>query len=170
MQTLIHPVSGETILGVRLPPGTEIGKGDKYDSGDGTWREAGCAAGLTIQPRCTTVWVRQPLPLSDNARTLLGYLCQQPWGEKSCIGKRDNNFYVIPSPTFNWDGRIDIEASRVLHPECVRELFDHGYLTFSEHSPTNWSSDYSTVWKDDLNQVYILTDDGKEEGKKTITG
>ena len=160
MQTHVHPSSGVAIEGVRLPPGSVIHKDDKYDSSDGKWRPAGWVAGNTLQHGCTTIWVRQPKPLSDNARILLDYLNARPWGEKTCIGERNHTFYVIPSPTFNWDGRFDIEAMRVAHPECVQELIDHGYLVFSEQEATNWMSDYATVWDGHKNRVYILTNEG----------
>lgn len=169
MQTLIHPVSGATILGVRLPPGTKISEGDKYDSTDGKWRTPDLIAGGTVPAGGHVIWVRQPGPLSDNARTLLGYLCRQPWGEKTCIGRRNQAFHVIPSPTFNWDGRFDIEAMRVRHPECVQELVDHGYIAFGEPEATNWMSDYSTVWENHQNKVYTLTDEGKREGARFLT-
>ena len=168
MQTIAHPRSGATIEGVRLPPGSKIREDDQYDSSDGKWREAGLIAGGKVPLGDHVVWVRQPGPLSENAHILLGYLCQKPWGEKACIGERDRSFHVIPSPTFNWDGRFDIEAMRVRHPECVRELFDHGYLTFATHSAANWMSDYATVWENHQNRVYTLTDEGKQKGKEIL--
>jgi len=168
MQTLTHPRSGETILGVRLPPGTRIGENDLYDSSDGKWRTAGLIAGCQVPVGNRVVWVRQPGPLSNNGRTLLGYLCHQPRGEKACIGERNSRFYVIPSPTFNWDGRFDIETMRVRHSECVQELVDHGYLTVGEHNTTNGMSGYSTVRESHENQVYVLTDEGKQKGKEIL--
>lgn len=169
MQILAHPRSGATIEGVRLPPGSAIHEDDKYDSSDGTWRTADLVAGGRVPVGDHAIWVRQPGPLSDNARTLLGYLSLQLWGEKTCIGERNNSFYVIPSPTFNWDGRFDIEAMRVAHPECVQELFDHGYLAFGEHEATNWMSDYATVWDGHKNRIYVLTDDGRAKGKEVTS-
>jgi hypothetical protein len=162
MQTLTHPCSGATIEGVRLPPGSKIREDDKYDSGRGTWETADHASGLRIESGCTTIWVRQPGPLSGNAKILLGYLAQKPWGERTCIGERDGSYYVIPSPTFNWDGRFGIEAMRVVHPECVQELVDHGYLAFGKRDAANWYSDYSTVGAEHQNHVYTLTDEGKK--------
>ena len=163
MQIHVHPRSGAIIEGVRLPHGGVIRQDDRYDSSDGRWRTCSHVVGNAIQPGCTTVWVRQT-PLSDNARTLLGYLNLKPWGEKTCIGERRGNYYVIPSPTFNWDGGFDIEAKRVVYPECVQELVDHGYLAFGEHEARNWMSDYSTVWDGHENRVYTLTDEGMREG------
>ena len=169
MQTLVHSRSGAIIDGVRLPPGIVINTGDKYDSSDGKWRTADLIAGCEVPTGNHVVWVRHPGPLSNNARTLLGYLNLKPWGQKTCIGERNLNFYVIPSPTFNWDSRFDIKAKRVLHPECVQELVDHGYLALSEHEAHNWMSDYSTVWDGHKNRIYTLTDEGKYEGVRLLT-
>lgn len=168
MQTLTHPRSGATILGVQLPPGTEIGKNDYYDSSDGKWRTAGLIAGGTVPVGNHVIWIRQPGPLSENARILLGYLNSHRFGVFNCIGERNGAFFVIPSPTFNWDGRFDIESQRVRHPECVQELVDHGYLAFGEHEACNWMSDYSTVWDGHKNRVYTLTGDGKREGARPL--
>ncbi len=169
MQVHVHPRSGVVIEGVRLPPGSILRANDKYDSSDGKWREWGYAIGLIIRPGCETYWVRQPGPLSENARILLGYLhLSPPWGSLSCIGERNGSFYVIPSPTFNWDGRFDMESKRVLHPECVQELVDHGYLQFAAYDARNWISDYSTVWEGHENQVYTLTDEGKLAGARLL--
>ncbi|MBM3271799.1 hypothetical protein FJY94_00725 [Candidatus Kaiserbacteria bacterium] len=168
MQTLTHPRSGTAIEGVRLPPGSAIRGDDMYDSSDGTWRTADSAAGGKVPRGDHVIWVRQPGPLSDNARELLGYLNLRPWGEKTCIGERNGAFYVIPSPAFNWDGRLDIEAKRVAHAECVQELVDHGCLAFSEVEATNWMSDYATVWRGHKNCIYALTDEGMQKGKEIL--
>jgi hypothetical protein len=155
MQSVVHPKSGERVQGIRLSPGMMIAKGDLYDSTDGKWRENENIAGLTIQPGCSTIWVRQPQSLSENAKTLLGYLDLKVWGPKTCLAKRNQNFYVIPSPDFNWDGRISIEAIRVKHPECVKELVDHGLLILTSHHVANWNSDYSSVSIGSFNQIYL---------------
>jgi hypothetical protein len=168
VQVLTHPLSHTTIVGVRLPPGTKIRENDKYDSTRGTWETGDSIAGLTIEPGCQTIWVRQPGPLSENARILLGYLNSHRFNVFNCIGERRGNFYVIPSPTFNWDGRFDIGSQRVQHPACVQELVDHGYLAFGRHGATNWMSDYSTVWENHQNRVYTLTDEGKKEGLRLL--
>ncbi|MBX4210472.1 hypothetical protein KW783_00680 [Candidatus Parcubacteria bacterium] len=169
MQTHIHPQSGVTIEGVRLSVGSIIREGDKYDSTDGSWEPGGHIAGLIIQRGCTTFWVRQPEPLSANAKDLLRYLASGGrFGSGTCIGERNGNFYVIPSPTFNRDGRIDWNSQRVRHPECVQELVNHGYLEFSEHDPRNWMSDYGTVWEGTRNRVHTLTEKGKEEGARLM--
>lgn len=155
MQTVVHPKSGASIQGVRLPPGTMIAVGDLYDSTDGNWKENGYMAGLTIQPGCSTIWVRQPQPLSENAKILLGYLDLKVWGSETCLAKRNQNFYVIPSPGFNWDCRIDIEAKRVKYPECVKELIDHGLIAPASCPVINWNSDYSSASMGSANQVYL---------------
>jgi hypothetical protein len=167
-QTLAHPISGATIFGIRLVPGTKIGENDKYDSTDGKWRTAGLSAGGEVPVGNHVMWVRQPSLLSDKARTLLDYLCQRPWGERTCIGERSQNFYIIPGPTFNWDGRFDIEAMRVQHPECVQELVDHGYLVFGEYEACNSMSDYSTVGESYQNSIYTLTHQAKKKGEEIL--
>lgn len=63
MQTVTHRLSGKTILGVRLSPGTKIGEGDFYDSSDGEWRTADLVAGGEVPVGDHVVWVRQPSPL-----------------------------------------------------------------------------------------------------------
>lgn len=166
MEILAHPTSGAIIEGVRLPPNSDIGKDDWYDSSDGKWRKAGSIAGGTVPEGNHVIWVRQRGPLSGNARTLLGYLNARPWGAKTCVGERNHAFYVIPSPTFNWDGRFEIESKRVAHSECIQELVDHGFLAFGEYLATNSMSDYSTASDGQTNRVYTLTNEGRQEGKK----
>jgi hypothetical protein len=165
MQTIKHPHSGQTIVGVRLLPGTTLKKGDKYDGARGVWDELGQDNGLIIAPGCTTVWVRQPGPFSDNARNLLRFLNRHLNGWDT-IARRRGVFYVVPKPEFNWDGRIDIESTKVLFPECVDELVDHGYLAPSVAIVANWHPDYSECEPAGLNQVWTLTDEGREQGKK----
>ena len=168
MQPFVHSRSGATIEGTRLSPASVIYGDDKYNSSDGEWRTADLIAGGKVPLGDHVIWIRQPRRLSDNAYTLLGYMNLKPWGDKTCIGERNDNFYVIPSPTFNWDGRFDIEAMRVNHPECVQELVDHGYLAFSEQGSENWMSDYATLWHGHINRVYALTDTGKCEGARLL--
>ncbi len=169
MQTLIHHSrSGETILGVQLLPGATIGENDLYDSSDGRWRTADLAVGGKVPLGDRVVWVRQPGQLSENARTLLRHLASRPWGENTCIGYRNHSYYIIPSPTFNWDRRIEIEAMRVVYPECVHELIDHGYLVAGTHVAISWVSEYSTVRKNHENEIYTLTDEGKQHGEKIL--
>lgn len=170
MQTYVHPRSGATIEGVRLPSGSVIRKDDRYDSTDGKWHTADLIAGGKVPPGDHVLWVRQPGPLSEDARVLLGYLNTQPWGAtwgaNTCIGEYNRSFYVIPIPSFNWDVRFDMEAMRVRHPECVQELFDYGYLKFGEHEAHNWMSAYSAVGDGHKNRVYTLTEEGKHEGAR----
>lgn len=168
MQTLVHPRSGAIIEGVRLPPDSVIREDDKYDSSDGKWRTAHLIAGGKVPMGDHVIWVRQPSPLSDSGCTLLGYINLRPWGKKTCIGERNGVFYIIPSPTFNWDGRFDTEARRVVHPECVQELVDHGYLAFSEQGVINWMSDYTTMSDRHENHIYTLTNEGKREGARLL--
>lgn len=160
MQAITHPVSGAAIEGSRLAPGSKIRKDDQYDSTDGKWRPAGWVAGNILQPGCTTIWVRHA-PMSDNACTLLDYLNTRPWGARTCIGERNGSFFAIPSPTFNWDGRFDIEAKRVVHPECVQELVDYGYLELGEHDIARSTSDYAMCQLFGSNRAYTLTEKGK---------
>lgn len=162
MQTITHPISKVGILGVRLPQGANLRSTDLYDSTDGTWRRADFWGDRLIYPGCTTIWVRQPAaPLSDHARALLDYVNRRSWGPETCIGKRGSSFYVIPNPTFNWDGRFDLMAMQVEHPECVQELIDHGYLISSMHDVM--PSDYSMVPVGYKNEISILTDGWKDE-------
>lgn len=162
MQTYAHPISGEKIEGVRLHPGRTIKRDDKYDSSDGKWRTADSVAGGPVPPGDHVTWVRQPGPLSDNAHALLGYLASNPWRAQSCIGERGGSYYVIPSPSFNWDGRFDIHSQRVEHPECIEELLDHGYLVVDQHAVRNAQSDHAMVGDDHQNRVYVLTHEGRK--------
>lgn len=157
METHIHPRSGVTIEGVRMLPGVTIRASDLYDSTRGKWEYADNVAGLTIQPGCQVIWVRQPGELSENARDLLEYLNQRVWGKRTCIGEQNGGFYVIPGPQFNWDGRFDIESERVMHPECVEELVDHGFLAPYAAYVVGWMSDYATALHRHKNRVYLLT-------------
>lgn len=168
MLTHSHPVSGATILGTRLAPGSEIRADDVYDSSDGKWRTCSHVVANKLQPGCTTIWVRQT-PLSDDARTLLGYLNQGVWGSKNtCIGERNDSFFVIPSPTFNWDGRFDIYSKQVAHPECVQELVDHGYLVLGKYNIHRSESDYAACELYGTNRAYTLTDEGRQKGKEIL--
>ncbi len=99
--------------------------------------------------------------LSENVQVLLGYLKCRGGDFFGHIGERNGAYYVIPTPNFNWDPRIQIESQRVRHPECIKELVDRGFLVFGEHSVGH--SDYSNPV---VNQVYSLTDKGKEWGAK----
>jgi len=109
--------------------------------------------------------------LSENAKILLMYLNSYREEVFKCIAEQrsSNVFYVIPGPNFNWDGRIDIQSYRIRHPECVYELFDHGFLIVGMHEVSNWKTDYSCVWESYENRVYTLTEEGKREGLKLLS-
>ncbi len=165
MYTQTHPKSGLQIEGVRLPAGSVILDTDHYNGSSGGWLRAGPATGLKIEHGCKTVWVRSVGPLSADARTLLAYLRSMPQGPKTCIGRRRGGYYVIPSPTFNWDGRIDIESKRVEHPECVVELALHGYIEEGEYAISHPESDYAAVGNNLFNTAFVLTDSGQAEAQ-----
>lgn len=164
MQVQTHPQSGVPIVGMKLAEGAILQEGDVYDSTVGVWEQCPCP-GLELKAT-STFWVRPRAELSENARLLLDYLNLRGGDFYGCIAERNGTYYVIPSPNFNWDGRIDVESQRVQHPECVQELVGYGYLAFGEHAVSNWQSDYATVWEGHQNRVYTLTDEGKREGSK----
>ena len=167
MQTITHPHSGATIEGIRLSPGSKIREDDWYNSSDGKWRAAGLIADCQVPKGDHVIWVRQTT-LSDDARTLLGYLNLKVYGKQTCIGERNGNYYVIPSPTFNWDGRFDIEAKCVRYPDSVQELADHGYLTRGEHDIRRSESDYAVCELYGTNYAYTLTAEGTQKGKEIL--
>lgn len=167
MHTISHPQGGTTIFGWLVPPGEVIMMNDQYSSTDGDWHKAGCFAGLRLEPGTSTIWVRtERRELSRDARTLLGYLCRMVWGPNSCIGEFGGNHYVIPGPSFNWDGRIGWQSHRVRHSRCVQELVELGYLAREGYTILSPSSDYAPAGLDGANIVYVLTDDGREEGQR----
>lgn len=100
--------------------------------------------------------------LSPHAEVLLGYLYTS--GGMTCIGERSGIFYIIPSPTFNWDGRLDLP--RVRHPECVPELVIAGYLSFETRGVSNPNHEYSGAAEGSINHVYLLTEAGKQVAAK----
>ncbi len=167
MQTHTHPISGVVIQGVRMPAGTTIRETDRYDSSTGKWSSGFSAAGLVIQPGCATVWVRQPGPLSENARVLLGYLNLRGGDLYGCVALRDGKHYVVPGPHWNWDGRFDLKV--VTHPECLQELVDHGYLALDRRPVFKGNSDYSTARPDGMNDTYLLTEEGKKKGVEILS-
>lgn len=145
MQTHAHSRSGVTIEGVRLPPGSVICEDDKYDSSDGKWRTCGHVVGLTIQPGCVTIWIRQPTPLSREARALLDRLnCTA-----GCIGAHNNALYLIPSPTFGWSSNFDYVGNYV-QDSHLQELLGYAYLALFPRTPYE-------------DPVYVLTPEGKRE-------
>ena len=98
------------------------------------------------------------MELSENSRMLLEHL--RSLGD-ACVGERHGTHYIIPKPSFNWDGRL--APPRVEHPECLQELVDGGYLIFGEHDVGNPTSDYATMCWGHQNRVYSLTKKGRQE-------
>jgi hypothetical protein len=161
MQEHIHPQSGATLSGMRLAVGAILRQDDRYDSSDGKWRSCNHTAGNKIEPGCTTVWVRPNVSLSDHAMVLLCVLARREEGRASYISERDGVQYLLPTPTWNWDGRVALKSLR--HPECVQELVDYGYLALSKHEIKNPDSDYAVCRMGAKNEVYSLTEEGKKE-------
>jgi hypothetical protein len=129
---------------MRLGQGAILRDEDVYDSTTGQWEKCLCPG---LELRATpTIWVRPQAELSENARVLLGYLNSY----SACVGVYHGTHYVIWSPTFNWDARVDFYSQQVCHPECVQELVDYGYLV---PRAVHLLSD---------ERVYVLTDDGKQ--------
>lgn len=124
MQRHVHPVSGEVIEGIRLVEGAVLREEDVYDSTTGKW-EAGPCAGLTLQ-NTRTIWVR-PQNLSGDAKALLVALTYYKGELFATIGKRDSQYWLIPTADFDWDPRVGLKSIR--HPELLRELVDFGYLS-----------------------------------------
>lgn len=166
MQVQTHPQSGISITGMRLAAGAILRQDDQYDSSDGKWRTCNHVTGSVLQPGCTTVWVRPEAVISENARLLLGYLNLRGDDLYASIGKRGGTYYVLPTPTWNWDGRFELKW--VQHPECIQELVDYGYLALGEHDVRRSESDYATSGLYATNEVYTLTDDGKKEGARLL--
>lgn len=146
MQLHSHPQSLSSVAGLRLATGALLKDEDVYDSKTGQWDKCPCP-GLELRAT-STIWVRPEAELSENARVLLGYLNLYT----GCVGVHHGTHYVIWSPTFNWDARVDFYSQRVEHPECVQELVDYGYLIPREVHLLN------------DNRVHVLTDKGKREG------
>jgi hypothetical protein len=166
MQVHTHPESGETITGTRLAAGAILQQNDRYNSSDGKWRPCNHTAGHRIEPNCTTIWVRPNVGLSENARTLLGYLNSRGGESYGCIAERQDVYYVLPTSTWNWDGRFELQ--HVEHPQCIQELVDYGYLTFGKYNVRNPESDYATSKFNGTNEVYTLTKEGKREGARIL--
>ena len=100
--------------------------------------------------------------LSHQAETLLGYLYES--GGTTCIGERSGSLFFIPSPTFNWDGRLD--TPRVRYPACIRELVNCGYVVFETRGVQNPNHEYSGAAEGSVNRVYLLTEEGQRAGEK----
>lgn len=94
--------------------------------------------------------------LSAEARDLLCCLAAGSPGMEPCVGEYDGDWYVIPSPTYNWDCRDDLLQRRLKHPECLLELAESGLLVFGEPCVTNWESPHSRLRGKTSNMVYTL--------------
>ena len=69
MITHVHPISGVTIEGELLPPGSILRTTDKYDSTDGTWSTNENVVGLTLQANAGAIWIRESVsPAIDGKR------------------------------------------------------------------------------------------------------
>ncbi len=155
-----HPESGVEIAGLRLAPGAILATGDVYSSNMGNW-EPCPVPGLRLE-NSPTLWVRPKARLSEKARRILAYLVQP-----NQFFKHISKGCCIPSPGYNWDGRL--ELPRLLHPECVKELTDYGFLSFGIHPVSSPHPDHSPSGLSGVNEVYSLTEEGKREGAKILT-
>lgn len=163
MDTIRHPVSGETIIGYRLPPGVIIEAGDKYDSTAGKWETNPHVVGQKIEEGCSTIWVRQLGEMTEDAQNLLSCLASSSF---EYIVERGGQYYTVPSPDFNWDSRI--EVGRVLHSECISDLVVRGFLRFERVPMRDLHPDYSPNLQETFNNVYRLTDFGREKGEEIL--
>ena len=163
MHTITHPVSKIQVSGMLLAAGATLRGDDLYDSTSGGWGRCpipGLRLGET-----DTIWVRLGVELTKQAKDLLTLLNLHGGNFFATIGERGGCYYLLPSPSSNWDGRI--EFSRISHPECIEELLDYGYLTRTTCLIRNPTSDYAT--RGGNNNVYVLSDLGKEELRKLIS-
>ena len=164
MEVQVYPQNGAPFAGMKLAKGAILQQDDVYNSTAGVWEQCPCP-GLKLGAT-STIWVRPRTELSENARLLLGYLNLRGGDLYGCIAERNGTYYVIPSPSFNWDSRL--ELLRVRYPECIRELVDYGYLTYGEHPTAEWHPDYSPAGICVSNSVYTLTEEGKHEGANIL--
>jgi hypothetical protein len=103
------------------------------------------------------------IEMSEEARNLLGYLNARGGDFFAHVAERNGMYYVIPSPTFNWDSRIQLP--QVQHPEAVQELETLGFLKQAQHQAKNPHIDYSPNGVKG-NNVFSLTKKGKEAKKE----
>jgi hypothetical protein len=126
MQTYAHPRSGTTIEGLRLVSGALTRRGDMYDSSDGKWREFGYADSGRVPEGDHVIWVR-PCELSANAVELLKSLAAR----SGHVAGELRGWKIIPSRTWSaFTASANIATPPVMHPECVQELADVGYLSY----------------------------------------
>jgi hypothetical protein len=104
--------------------------------------------------------------LSEGARLLLGYLSLPGGFKDRCVALRNGTHYIVPSPGFNWDCRVDIP--RVKHPECLDELIANNCMTLGEHETRAWHDDYSPAAISLYNIAYTLTEEGKRKGVEIL--
>jgi len=139
----LHPQSRIPIAGILLGVGAKLQKDDRYASTDGKWQLCPIP-GAIIQRGCEAIWVRPDAELSIEAKYLLAELSVVNF----CLTYH-LHWKMIPSPAWRYDGRMDWQ---VLHPECVDELLDSGFL---EAHP-------------DDSSVYQLSHTGREAGKQLL--
>jgi hypothetical protein len=132
MEAHKHPRSGEVIYGVRLGPGAEILKTDRYDSSKGNWEEPPFLGYwgrknetvLQIHFRCQTYWVRPDAEISAEALELLRYLVERKYSVLRSA--RWGTWRYIPSPGWRNDPRMDWPIE---NPDAARELARFGFIS-----------------------------------------
>ena len=105
------------------------------------------------------------MELSENSCMLLEYLNA---AGRACIGEINGVYYVISSPDFNWDRRINYQSQQVKYPECLEELVNNEYIVFGEYEVVDGDSEYSIVGAGHRNRVHTLTKKGREAGFFTM--
>jgi hypothetical protein len=92
--------------------------------------------------------------LSRNAKSLLRHLASP--GQIYCYVARASSggFVFVPSKDFNWDGRVS--TPRILHPEALTELVDHGFLRRGEYEIS-----LPGMTHGGYNLIYEVTEEGK---------
>ena len=96
--------------------------------------------------------------ISRNAKLLLGTLNIRKT-LYNCIAYKPGmagQYFLIPSPTFNWDPRVEVYA--VNHAECLGELLKQGFVVRKKYRTSNFL----------VNDVYILTAKGKRKGQQIL--
>jgi len=158
MPTFEHPISGELVAGMQLFPGAILQGKDLYASTTGMWGVCPCEEAVLAPTQ--TLWVRPGTSLTSGERRILAELGFR--GGEWCIARREDSYFYIPNPEWNWDGRV--ELTRVQDESCLQQLVDFGYLVTEEVPISHATSDYSSVaWNRTENCVFALTDKGKTE-------
>ncbi len=139
----LHPETQIPIAGMILRPGATLQENDWYASTDGKWQLCPIP-GLILQAGCNVMWVRPCVELSLEAKSLLAELAPYNF----CL-THHIHWKMIPSPAWKYDGRMDWE---LLHPECVQELLDYGFLELHPEDPS----------------VYQLSEAGRTVGKELL--